>query len=320
MPPQYGTARGPCPADHARYRGAVPRPFYGALLLVIAACIWGSAFVPQKLSVVALPPLLATAVRFAMAAPLALLLAGRRLKHDTGDRRVPIALGVILLFAYVTQTAALTSIPVTRVSLITGLYAVFVPFLAPLFGLPRPQRLHWAGAGVASIGLALLVGVIGGDALAVPLRVGDLLVLVHALFGALHVLVVSTAARRVDPLVLNAQQLTVLLVLGAPLALMVDGVAPLAALDAQALFAFAYLSVFSTVVAFTCQIAGQRHASAPTAAVIMLLETPVGVIGAQLFFHEEMAPLQWLGAVVLVCGVALSLAAELRRRPIAVAT
>ncbi|OGQ21804.1 MAG: hypothetical protein A2138_01815, partial [Deltaproteobacteria bacterium RBG_16_71_12] len=293
------------------------RPLLGALLLLIAACIWGGAFVPQKLTVVALPPLLATAVRFALAAPLALLLAGRRLRSDAGDRRVPLALGVILLFAYATQTAALATVPVTRVSLITGLYAVFVPFLAPLFGLPRPRPLHWAGAGVALIGLLLLVGVVGGDALAVPLGVGDLLVLVHALFGALHVLVVSTAARRADPFVLNAQQLTVLLVLGAPIALLVDGTAPLAALDGRALIAFAYLAVLSTVVAFTCQIAGQRHASAPTAAVIMLLETPVGVIGAQLFFREAMAPLQWLGAAVVLCGVALSLVAELRRRPTA---
>ena len=37
------------------------RPLLGALLLLIAACIWGGAFVPQKLTVVALPPLLATA-------------------------------------------------------------------------------------------------------------------------------------------------------------------------------------------------------------------------------------------------------------------
>lgn len=282
------------------------------MLLLIAACIWGGAFVPQKLTVVALPPLLATAVRFALATPLALLLAGRRLRDHAGDRRVPLALGVILLFAYLTQTAALTSVPVTRVSLITGMYAVFVPFLAPLFGLPRPRPLHWAGAGVALGGLLLLVGVVGGDALAVPLSIGDLLVLVHAVFGALHVLVVSTAARRFDPWVLNAQQLTVLLVLGAPMALLVDGTAPLAALDGRTLLAFAYLSVVSTVFGFTCQIAGQRHASAPTAAVIMLLETPVGVIGAQLFFDEAMAPLQWLGAAVLFAGVALSLVAELR--------
>lgn len=300
----------------------MPRPWIGVSLLLVAALIWGGAFVPQKLTVVALPPMLATAVRFALAAPLALVLAAPRLRRGRGPGagpwrgqwRVPLALGVILLFAYSTQTAALALIPVTRVSLITGLYAVFVPFLAPAFGLPRPRLLHWLGAATAMIGLLLLVGAGGEDWLRAPVGVGDVLVLAHAVFGALHVLVVSRGGRRLDPFVLNAQQLVVLLALGAPIALAVDGVAPLAALDARALLAFAYLSVLSTVVAFTCQIAGQRHASAPAAAVVMLLETPVGVLGAVLFFDEVMAPLQWAGAAVLFAGVALSLLAELRRR------
>lgn len=289
------------------------RPLLGTLLLLTAAVVWGFAFVPQKLTVVALPPLLATAVRFAFAAPLALLVAGVRRRALGVDHRVPLLLGAILFGAYLTQTAALACVPVTRVSLITGLYAVFVPLLAPLFGLPRPQPLHWFGAAVAFAGLLLLVGVVGGITLATPLNVGDLLVLLHALFGALHVLVVSKVAQRADPFVLNAQQLTVLLVIGAPVALAIDGVAPLAAVDGQVMLAFAYLAVLSTVVAFTCQIAGQRHASAPAAAVIMLLETPIGVMGAQLFFHEAMTPLQWLGAVVLLGGVALSLSAELKQ-------
>lgn len=289
------------------------RPLLGTLLLLTAAVVWGFAFVPQKLTVVALPPLLATAVRFALAAPLALLIAGVRRRALGVDRRVPLLLGAILFGAYLTQTAALASVPVTRVSLITGLYAVLVPLLAPLFGLPRPQPLHWLGAVVAFAGLLLLVGVVGGTTLATPLNVGDVLVLLHALFAALHVLVVSRVAQRADPFVLNAQQLTVLLVIGTPVALAVNGMAPLAAVDGRVMLAFAYLAVLSTVVAFTCQIAGQRHASAPTAAVIMLLETPIGVMGGQLFFHEAMTALQWLGAGVLLCGVALSLGAELKQ-------
>lgn len=289
------------------------RPLLGALLLLVAAVVWGFAFVPQKLTVVALPPLLATAVRFALAAPLAVVVAGRRLRTPGVGWHVPVALGVILFLAYATQTAALALAPVARVSLITGLYAVFVPLLAPFFGLPRPERLHWAGAAVALAGLLMLVGVVGGDALSAPLNAGDLLVLVHAILGALQVLTVARVARRADPFALNALQLSVLLLLAAPLALLVDDVGALGAVDARTWWAFAYLSVLSTVVAFTSQIFGQRHASAPAAAVIMLLETPIGVLGALWFFDEAMAATQWLGAAVLVVGVALSLSAELRR-------
>jgi drug/metabolite transporter (DMT)-like permease len=62
---------------------------------------------------------------------------------------------------------------------------------------------------------------------------------------------------------------------------------------------------------------GQRHASPSTAAVIMLLETPVGVLAALALFGEQMAVSQWIGAGVLVTGVLISLAAEMRRAPAA---
>jgi drug/metabolite transporter (DMT)-like permease len=138
----------------------------------------------------------------------------------------------------------------------------------------------------------------------------------QAVCGAVQVLIVARVAPKVDPFALNAVQLSVLFGLALPTALVVDGIGVLEkvqAMPSSTWFAFAYLAVFSTVVAFTCQLFGQRHASAPTAAVIMLLETPIGVIGAVLAFEEHMAISQWLGAAVLLAGVGMSLRAEVVR-------
>lgn len=297
-------------------RSSAQRPVLGAGLLVGAAVIWGFAFVPQRLTVVDLPPLTATAVRFAIAAPLALVVAGARLRRPGVRVERAALLGVLLFFAYTLQTAGLVFAPVARVSLITGLYAVFVPMFAPLFGHARPTGAHWLGVILAVVGLLGLVGVVGGDALSSPLNVGDLLVLGHAAVSAFQVLLVGKLARTSDPYALNAIQLTTVLALALPAALLVDGLPGLAAvgaLDAKTLGAFLYLAVFSTVLGFTFQIVGQRHTSAPTAAVVMLLETPVGVLGALLFLDESMGLGQWIGALVLVAGVVVSLLPELIR-------
>ncbi len=285
-------------------------------MILVAALIWGYAFVPQKMTVIALPPLSATALRFCMAAPLACLLANRRLLHPGVRMRHAVGLGVVLTVVYLTQTAALVWAPVARVSLITGMYAVFVPLFAPLLRQPRPTAGHWAGVVLAVAGLLALTGVLdrGGSAAAgVPLNIGDLLVLVHAVVSAFQVLFVGRLARHADPFALNAVQLVVVAVISVPAALVVDGVPHLGALGGDAWAAFGYLAVFSTVVAFTCQIVGQRHASAPTAALIMLLEAPLGVAAAVVFFDEAMRPVQWLGAAILLGGVGVSLAAEVRR-------
>lgn len=297
----------------------------GAALLVGAAVIWGFAFIPQKLTVVDLPPFTATAVRFCLAAPLAVLLAiaagsGKRLLSPGVSGGSAVLLGVLLFAIYTLQTAGLVYAPVARVSLITGMYAIFVPFFAPFLGHARPAGAHWLAALLAFAGLLGLVGVVGGEGLgaplSVPFNIGDVLVLLHALGSAFQVLLVGRLARDADPFALNAVQVTTVMVLAVPAALVFDGVPALRAvaeLDPRTLMAFLYLAALSTVVGFTCQLMGQRHTSAPTAAVLMLLETPVGVLGALLFLDERMGLSQWVGAVVLVVGVLVSLVPELRR-------
>jgi drug/metabolite transporter (DMT)-like permease len=98
-----------------------------------------------------------------------------------------------------------------------------------------------------------------------------------------------------------------------PAALLFDGV-PTLPTSTAAWVSFAYLAVPSTVVAFALQIAGQRHTAPATASVIMLLEAPIGAVAATLWFAEDMSAGQALAALVLVAGVGLSIAAELRRR------
>lgn len=293
----------------------------GAALLLGAAVIWGFAFIPQKMTVMALPPWSATALRFCLAAPAALVVSLLLGRPGAPWKRVPVArgivLGVMLLGAYVLQTAALVYAPVARVSLVTGMYAVFVPLFAPLLGHARPTGAHWLGAIVALLGLLGLVGVMGdAAALSVPLNVGDILVLGHALISAFQVLLVARLAAGSDAYALNAIQLTAVAVLALPTALLVDGAGTLDAitgLDAATWRAFGYLAAFSTVVAFIFQFIGQRHTSAPTAAVLMLIETPVAVVAAVVLLGEQMGIAQWVGAGVLLGGVGLSLWPELSR-------
>ncbi len=285
------------------------RPMLGAALLFGAATLWGIGFIAQKETVALHSPLWAMTLRFLVAAPIAVALAGRRLRAPGCSWRDAALLGVVLFGAYWLQTAALTRTPVARVALITGLYAAFVPFLAPLFGHPAPRRRHWIGVVIALAGMGALIG--AGGASSTPWNSGDLMTLLHAGLGACHVLLVARIAGKADPFALNAMQLTALVLFALPVALLVEGPAGLVLPStATAYAAFGYLALFSTVTAFLCQVAGQRHVSPSTAALLMLLETPVGAIATLLVFREGMSGAQGVGAIVLVVGVLVSLSAE----------
>ena len=283
----------------------------GSAFLVGAALFWGFGFYAQRVSIEEVTPLWAVAGRFALAAPLAVVaviwrgLRGVRIPWRTGA-----LLGVILYVIFALQTVALLHTPVTRVALITGLYAVFVPPLQPLFGLARPRALQLVAAVVALLGLVLLCGVVGdARALSVPPNVGDLYTLLMAVGSAVLVLLIGRAAPREDAVALNAVQILVMAAVAVVAAPLIEG-APPAALSDRTLTSLLYLAVASTFLAFLFQVLGQQHVSPATASVLMLLETPIGVLAAVVILHERMAGFQWWGAALALVAVVVAVFAE----------
>ncbi|MDP2341043.1 MAG: DMT family transporter [Deltaproteobacteria bacterium] len=285
----------------------------GSSFLLGAAFFWGFGFYAQRVSVEDITPLWAVALRFALAVPLAL--AGLAWRRSAGVRipwRTGAVLGVLLYVIFAFQTVALIHTPVTRVALITGLYAVFVPLLQPAFKLPRPGPLQLLAVFVALVGLVLLCGVVGDDrALSVPPNIGDLYTLFMAVISAVMVLLIGRAAQRDDPVALNVVQILVMAAVAVVVAPLIEG-APPTTLSERAITSLVYLAVASTFLAFLFQMLGQRHVSPSTASVLMLLETPIGVLAAVAILHERMAGFQWVGAGLALVAVVVAVVAERR--------
>lgn len=285
----------------------------GTAFLLGAALCWGFGFYAQRVSIETVTPLWSTALRFVATMPIAVaVLAWRRQKGVRTPWKAGVILGVVLYISFALQTIAMLHTPVARVALITGLYAVFVPLLQPLFGLPAPTVLQRVGVGFAVVGMVLLCGVVGDDrALAVPPNIGDLMTLVMAVASAVMVLMIGRLAPREDALSLNVVQIIAMCGCSLVCAPIFEG-APPTSLDASTMTALVYLAVFSTFAAFLLQMLGQQHVSPATASVLMLLETPIGVIAAVVILKEHMAGFQWLGAGLAVVAVVIAVAAERR--------
>jgi drug/metabolite transporter (DMT)-like permease len=283
----------------------------GALLLLFAALLWGLGFYAQRVSIESTPPLLACAWRFLVAMPLAVgVIALRRRRGVPIPWRAGIVLGVLLYVAFALQTTAMLYTPVSRVALITGLYAVLTPLLQPLFGLRRPNLLQLVAVATAMLGTALLCGVTVDDpTLRVPPNVGDALTLIMAFVAAVLVLFIARFAGRDDALALNAVQILTMGICAVVCAPLVEGL-PHALPDARTWASLLYLAVASTFIAFQCQLVGQRDVSPAAAGVLMLVETPIGVIAAVLLLDEQMQAAQWMGAALAVVAVVVAVAAE----------
>lgn len=280
-------------------------------LLLLATALWGVGFVAVARTLTVMDALWSNAWRFVLAAPVALWVFRARLVWDRGHLVASAWAGLCLTGAFLFQTWGLKTTSVAKSSLITGMYCVVTPLLAPLFRAPAPNRAHAAAAGLALLGLGMLTRVWEGLS---GFSTGDALTLGCAVVSALHIHVVARVAPGRDAYALNALQLMWTAVFSLVLALVLDGGA-LALPKPAAWVPLGYLAVGSSVVAFGAQMRAQQQVGPATAATLLLLEAPFGVLSGVVFLDEPVGWWQVVGGALMVGGGAVAVRADTRVIP-----
>ncbi len=277
-------------------------------LLLLAAAIWGLAFVAQRVGMEHTGPFTFNAVRFALGSgALALVLAirrrrGGRVARAPDDRRwkligAGVAGGVLFLGASLQQSGVVHT-TAGKAGFITGLYVVIVPLLG-LFWRQRPGAGTWVGATVSVVGLYLLCA---SDILAISR--GDSLVLAGAFFWAAHVLIIGWLTKRLDPLVLALLQFVVCSALSFAAALLVEEI--ILADIVRAAAPILYSGFLSVGVAYTLQVVAQRRVPPAHAAIILSLETVFAVLGGWVVLSETLSARGLAGCGLMLTGMLLS--------------
>ncbi|MFD9233697.1 EamA family transporter [[Kitasatospora] papulosa] len=285
------------------------RPLHIALAVLVAA-VWGVNFVVIELGLAHFPPLLFSALRFLVAALPAVFLVGRPTVAWRWIVGVGLSLGVAkfgLLFVGMDQ-----GMPAGLSSLVLQVQAVFTALFAALFLSERPggRRVLGMGIALAGIGVAAVDEGAGGPVLAFVL-----VVLAAACWGVSNVLTRKAAPRDSLNFMVWVSTVPVLPLLG--LSLLFEGwdrdVEALAALDRTGAGTVVYVAWISTVLGFAAWGFLLRHHPASSVAPFTLLVPVFGMSSAALLLDEEVGPLRWCAAALLVGGVALTSLA--RRRP-----
>jgi drug/metabolite transporter (DMT)-like permease len=277
------------------------------LLLLLAAAIWGFAFVAQRVGMRHVGPLTFNGVRFALGAaalaPLLLWLRKSGLEKDQPCNpgllfKGGLLAGTVLFLGATLQQYGVVYTTAGKAGFITGLYVVFVPLLGLFIGL-KTGRFIWAGALAAAAGLYLLSakGVMGIDP-------GDGLVLLSAVFWAMHVLVIGRLSRRIPPVRLAVAQFTVVSVLSLVGAFLFETV-DLVSLRAAAV-PILYAGLLSVAVAYTLQVVAQRRAKPAHAAIILSSEAVFAAVGGWLMLSEGMSTRGVFGCALMLAGILLA--------------
>ena len=299
-------AAGTLPATPA---GALSRAQSGALLL-LAALIWGSAFVGQALGMAGTGPFTFTGIRFLLGALVVLPLALRESSQlrAEGHRRAGAdaawiaLLGALLCTGVVLQQIGLVTTTVTNAGFLTALYVPLVPLLA--WALHR-QLPHWS-VWPASIGCLAGTWLMTGASVQ-QLSTGDLWVLASTLPWALHVLLVGRIANRLrGAYALACGQFLVCALLSGAIGIAAEPITYEGLGSAAG--AILYTGIVSVGIGFTLQVVGQRHAYPADAAIILSSETVFAAFFGALFMGDRLGATGFAGAaLILLCIVAIQI-------------
>jgi len=277
-------------------------------LLLLAALLWGFAFVAQRAGMKHVEPFIFNGVRFGLGSaslvPLILINQKRqRVYGPTSKNRKILPLGGFLaglaLFIGVSlQQIGIVYTTAGKAGFITGLYVIIVPIFGLLAG-HKPDIGTWIGAILAAVGLYLL-SVTGKFSMSR----GDLLVLVSAFFWAIHVHIIGWFSTRTDTIMLAFLQFVTCSILSLTIAVFTEVIA-IQGLS-KAAIPILYGGFVSVGIAYTLQVVAQRYTYPSHAAIVLSLETVFAALGGWIILGEVLALRGLIGCVLIFVGIILS--------------
>ena len=272
------------------------------VLLLSVALVWGSTFAIMKDSLGRIDVNSFLAWRFVVAALAMALLRPQSFRHMTPSFLLRgIAAGLLLGGGYIFQTFGLTLTTVAKTGFITGLYSVFVPLIAAAFFKHHITKMQWIAVGLAIFGTGVLS--LHGFALGK----GEFLVLIGALFFALHIIGLGRWSPGRDPYALTMIQMATVGFLAFLASLKSGFHAP----HDQGVWAVViYSAIFASAFAFIVQTWAQSFMSATSVGIVLTMEYIFAAIFGIAIVHEHLTWRVLVGGGLMMTGVYLAILFE----------
>jgi drug/metabolite transporter (DMT)-like permease len=277
--------------------------------LVICTLIWGTTFIAQDTGMDNIGPFTFNSVRFFVGflavSPFVFLFEKKKINRETKGKKnqffkLMLPVGVFLFLGTVFQQVSLLYTDVANSAFFTIFYVPMVPIIVYfLFS----ERLHW------SIWPSVFACVIGGYLLSdigdVNIRFGDSLVLIGALFWALHIIYIGKIIDQFDlPFFIALLQNLIVAVLSFILVVIFEEI-NFSKIKLETV-EILYAGILSGGVAFALQLFGQRNISAAPAAIVMSLEGIFAAISAWIILNQFLGLNNIVGCMLILGGVLLS--------------
>ncbi len=277
--------------------------------LIICTLIWGTTFVAQDTGMDNIGPFTFNSTRFFVAflavSPFVFLFEKKKIitqiKNNINQfTKLMIPVGVFLFLGTVFQQVSLLYTNVANSAFFTIFYVPMVPIIIYFI---FSEKLHW------SIWPSAVVCVVGGYFLSnmsdAAIRFGDGLVLIGALFWALHIIYIGKLVKKFDlPFFIALFQNLLVAILSFLLVIVFEEI-DFSKIRLET-FEILFAGILSGGAAFVLQLFGQRNIPPAPAAIVMSLEGVFAAIAAWIILSQILDFNNIIGCTLILGGVLLS--------------
>ena len=271
--------------------------------------IWGTTFIAQDTGMDKIGPLTFNATRFFVGflsiMPIALLIEKKKISKEINSNKklffkLLFWIGLFLFLGTFLQQTALLYTDVANAAFFTIFYVPMVPII--LFFI-YSKSIHWS---IWPSVLFCLFGVyLLSDFSDATIRLGDGLVILCALFWALHIIFIGNFAKSFNlPLFFGALQALVVSFFSFIFAIFFETIT-IANIFNESI-SIIYAGVLSGGIAFTLQIYAQKNISPAPAGIIFSLEGVFATIAAWIILNQILGLNNIIGCFLILFGVLFS--------------
>ena len=285
------------------------KKFTSFVCLIVCTLIWGTTFVAQDAGMDYIGPFTFNSARFFVAfaavLPFVLLFEKEKIPNLVKQEKkefikLMIPVGVSLFLGTALQQVSLIYTDVANSAFFTIFYVPLVPIIIYFLFSNKP---HW------SVWPSVFACVVGGYFLSdfnnANIRLGDGIVLVGAIFWALHIIYIGKLISKFNlPFLIALLQNFAVAVLSFLLVLIFETIDFSKIL--LEIYEILYAGILSGGAAFVLQLFGQKHISPAPAAIIMSLEGVFAAISAWIILNQILGFANLIGCLLILSGVLFS--------------
>ncbi len=274
---------------------------------VLAALIWGMAFVAQSVGADRVGPFTFNAARaFIGFLFLLVICIALRIKNKPSyDKKYyrdlligGLCCGIALTLAINLQQKGLETTTSGKAGFITALYIVLVPIFG-IFLKKRAPRMIWLSVVLAVAGLYFL-----SISEEFSITMGDFYMLLCAFCFTGHILVIDHFTDKVNGIELSCMQFLFCALLSA--LGMAATETPVWADIVSCAVPLLYVGILSSGVGYTLQILAQKDSNPTVVSLLMSLESVFATVFGALILHEAMSGREFFGCGLMLVAVVLA--------------